>query len=297
MLSTKLVQDVTFDRIVSLDKLIEQVPLGQNRSIADDAIAYHMRLGGSRTRSNLTFSVAEKLGIDADDALILAAITESLHNASLIHDDLSDGDVSRRGGEAVWYKYGANMALCCGDLLISRAFGLLAKLNNPLRIMHCVTSINNAVSKTIFGQCLDINPLDWANISADQFSSTVANKSVPLISLCMDLPINYMGLKISEDKLDAVFYPFATAYQILDDVCDWQQDREQGRCNYLSILAKQNPYNSQKEIVTVALNQTTSLLNSCRQAQKELPNNLNDILNSYIKTLKNKVAYWLANYE
>jgi geranylgeranyl diphosphate synthase type II len=297
MISTIRVQDATFDSIISLENLIEQSPLGQNRSVADDAIAYHMGLGGSRTRSNLTLSIAGKLGIDADDALILAAITESLHNASLIHDDLSDGDVSRRGGEAVWYKYGANMALCCGDLLISRAFGLLAKLNNPFRIKHCLTSIDNAVNKTIFGQCLDINPLDWSSISADQFSSTIANKSVPLISLCMDLPIKYVGLEIPEDKLDAVFYPFATAYQILDDVSDWQQDREQGRCNYLSILAKQNPSNSQKEIIIVALNQTTSLLDACRQAQEELPENLNNILSGYIKTLKNKVTYWLTNYE
>jgi geranylgeranyl pyrophosphate synthase len=96
MVSTKRVQDVTFDRSVSVENLIEQAPLGQNRSVADDAIAYHMGLGGSRTRSNLTLSIAEKLGINADDALILAAINESLHNASLIHDDLSDGDVIRR---------------------------------------------------------------------------------------------------------------------------------------------------------------------------------------------------------
>ena len=60
-------------------------------------------------------------------ALHWAVAIEVLHNASLIHDDICDGDQLRRGRPAVWSKYGRDVALTLGDWLVALSFELAAE--------------------------------------------------------------------------------------------------------------------------------------------------------------------------
>ena len=74
------------------------------------AIGHHLRAGGGRFRAKLALSVSSALNLQADDSEYLAAACELLHNASLIHDDIQDGDPLRRGRETVWSLFGADVA-------------------------------------------------------------------------------------------------------------------------------------------------------------------------------------------
>ena len=71
------------------------------------------------------------LGLSEPDVLCLAASAELLHNASLVHDDLQDQDGMRRGAPAVWKKYGSNVAICTGDLMLSAAYAALSVILVP----------------------------------------------------------------------------------------------------------------------------------------------------------------------
>ena len=68
---------------------------------------YHMRTGGKRLRALLPLAVAERMGRPPAELIPFGAACELLHNATLVHDDLQDGDRVRRGEQAVWVRYGA----------------------------------------------------------------------------------------------------------------------------------------------------------------------------------------------
>ncbi|MCA9623050.1 MAG: hydroxymethylglutaryl-CoA reductase, degradative, partial [Myxococcales bacterium] len=79
--------------------------------------SYHMETGGKRLRALLPLLVAEALECERDLALPLGAACEMLHNATLVHDDLQDGDLVRRGRMTVWNRFGIPQAINLGDAM------------------------------------------------------------------------------------------------------------------------------------------------------------------------------------
>lgn len=79
---------------------------------------YHMSTGGKRLRAMLPLAVAEALEADPSDVVPFAAACELLHNATLVHDDLQDGDRVRRQQEAIWSKFGSERAINLGDAML-----------------------------------------------------------------------------------------------------------------------------------------------------------------------------------
>src|SRR5665213_1975648 len=77
---------------------------------------------GKRLRSRLVLEVAEEEGGRVEDALAPACAVEIVHEFSLIHDDIEDGDRLRRGRETVWSRYGLAHGINAGDALCSVAY-------------------------------------------------------------------------------------------------------------------------------------------------------------------------------
>ena len=92
-----------------------------------EAAAHHFMAPGKMLRAKMALRAADALKVDRAAAMHWAAAIEVLHNASLIHDDICDGDRLRRGRPAVWSLYGRDVALTLGDWLIALAFELAAE--------------------------------------------------------------------------------------------------------------------------------------------------------------------------
>ena len=82
--------------------------LSQNDGAMTTAALYHLRSGGGRVRAELALISARALRLPRHITIAISAACELLHNASLVHDDLQDGDASRRGKIAVWKRFGPN---------------------------------------------------------------------------------------------------------------------------------------------------------------------------------------------
>ncbi len=91
-----------------------------------DAATHHFAAPGKMLRAKMALRAADLLKVDRPAALHWAAAIEVL-NASLIHDDICDGDQLRRGRPAVWSKFGRDVALTLGDWLIALSFELAAE--------------------------------------------------------------------------------------------------------------------------------------------------------------------------
>src|SRR5690349_15190403 len=88
----------------------------------------HISSGRKRLRSRLALSSVAVLGGLPANAVGWGAACELLHNASLIHDDMQDGDLYRRGRPTLWNSYGIAQAINAGDLCIALAYAALEDL-------------------------------------------------------------------------------------------------------------------------------------------------------------------------
>ena len=94
-------------------------------SIADIAMEF-MRRGGKRLRPRLCKAVFERCGGIGDIAPVCDAV-ECFHKASLVHDDIQDGDEIRYGRPTVWKEHGVAVAIAVGDWLVAHGYQLIAK--------------------------------------------------------------------------------------------------------------------------------------------------------------------------
>lgn len=81
-------------------------------------LEYHLRTGGKRLRAILPLLVAKALGVNPKRLLAFGAACELIHNATLVHDDLQDGDALRRGEATIWAKFGEPEAINLGDAML-----------------------------------------------------------------------------------------------------------------------------------------------------------------------------------
>jgi geranylgeranyl pyrophosphate synthase len=127
-----------------------------------DAMRYCALNGGKRLRPALVLLTAQALGDDVQDELLHRASValELVHSYSLVHDDLPgmDNDVLRRGVPTAHVQFGEAMAILVGDALLTRAFALLAELDDP-RSPRLIMELGHAAggSGMIAGQAADMD--------------------------------------------------------------------------------------------------------------------------------------------
>lgn len=232
-----------------------------------DAARYHLATGGRRIRAGIAQAAGAALDIDADAVLASAVAVELLHNASLIHDDLQDGDRSRRHQPTVWACFGEKSAILAGDLMISAAYAALARHPHPAAAL-VVT--HDAVATTIRGQADDLATSEASAAQArfDEYLHIATTKSGPLLALPMRLVLLAAGISGDAEAARAGNF-LASAYQLLDDLADREQDRERGVLNGCFILEGEG--RSKDEAAALALSHARRSLTLACAAAKNLP--------------------------
>lgn len=191
----------------------------------DRAVAHHLAAGGSRVRMRLALAAGAELGLDESDAAVLAGSCELLHNASLVHDDVQDGDRERRGRPAVWGVFGADTAILVGDLLIGAAFGLAAEVSPTCRPARLTRHLRRAVTTTARGQDADLRARERRISRIDDYEAIARAKSGPLLALALELPLLAAGRERHQDTAHRAACAFGVAYQLVDDLADCGRDR------------------------------------------------------------------------
>ena len=182
--------------------------------------AYHLQSGGQRVRARLALAAAQALGLSEEDAVCIATCAELLHNASLIHDDIQDCDPMRRGQLAVWSKYGTNMAICCGDYMLSAAYGVLSTFSQSLFLPALLTLVHERTVTAIDGQCADLSLRPEQPDAMARYIQIAKAKSGALLSLPLELVLLATGQTESLALTRHACENFAVSYQIYDDLQD-----------------------------------------------------------------------------
>lgn len=152
----------------------------------------------------------------------IAAALELLHTATLVHDDVLDNAEFRRGIPALHTKFGTVNAILAGDWLFSRSFRLVAEWadQKSARILArfvgqvCSAEINQDIGKFSF------------SVSRRGYLRTIAGKTAALFSLALHVGAYEAGCDpILTQTLRRAGYDIGMAFQIIDDILDYESDR------------------------------------------------------------------------
>jgi geranylgeranyl pyrophosphate synthase len=238
------------DNYADLPAQLERTMLelvGRNADIADEptpssaelAAGYHLSSGGQRVRGRLALSAGLALGLSKPDALCIAAAAELLHNASLVHDDLQDRDELRHGQPAVWTKYGANVAVCTGDLMLSAAYAALcgvSQVGQVALLPKLLALVHARVADAIAGQCADLSVAAHSVDDLAAYKRIAQAKSGALLGLPLELALLASGHGAAAEHARDAAMAFSVGYQVVDDLADVERDTQSGALNIVFVL-------------------------------------------------------------
>jgi octaprenyl-diphosphate synthase len=175
-------------------------------------------LGGKRIRPRLVYECSRALGRSPDDAVILAAVAELIHTASLCHDDVIDGAAVRRGRPSLRAVAGDRTAVLMGDLIFSAAWSRAASELPAAVVALLATAMTRMAGAEIKEDELQWNPdADWRSclrIIDGKTAALFASSAGGVAALAGSPPGTVAAL-------EACGQGIGRAFQILDDVQDY----------------------------------------------------------------------------
>jgi hydroxymethylglutaryl-CoA reductase len=213
----------------AIEQLIDDVVTS---STPDDStlrgmLSYHMETGGKRLRALLPMLVAEALDQGPQKALALGAACEMLHNATLVHDDLQDGDLVRRGRMTVWNRFGVPQAVNLGDAMFYFSVLLCQRIDaSAARREAMARRLLVETLRVIDGQEKEFSLKGVAAIRLEDYFAMVEGKTSGLFALPMAGSAELCGASQElVNGLQEASRHMGVLFQIQDDTLDLYGDK------------------------------------------------------------------------
>ncbi len=189
--------------------------------------AYHMGLvdgdgapadGGKAVRAALALLSARAAGAPAEVGLPGAVAVELVHNFSLVHDDLMDGDTERRHRPTVWARFGAASAILTGDALLALATEVLMEADSP-HAPAAARGLAATVRELVGGQVADMDFETRTDVSVQECLAMAAGKTGALLAASAAIGAVLAGADDALVRsLDAFGAELGIAFQLVDDL-------------------------------------------------------------------------------
>ena len=229
-----------------LQQVLEQE--GPNGASLIDLCTYHLQSGGKRLRALLPLLTAELLGQDPAAMVPFGAACEMLHNATLVHDDVQDGDRLRRGRETVWARYGAAQAINLGDAMFYYTLLLVDRLDlSPARKQAANRRVLRDTLRVIEGQQLEFLLAAAERPQVADYMAVAEGKTSGLLRLTLAGAADLCGAPASlVEGLDEAALHLGVLFQVQDDLLDlygdkgrdaWGSDIREGKRSIVALHA------------------------------------------------------------
>ena len=270
------------DKLVLVEEKI-QSKLSSDVQLVQEMTDYHIKTGGKRLRALLTLGSAKLCGYTKGSRDInLAACVELIHSATLMHDDVIDNGLLRRGKDTTNKIWGNHSSVLIGDYLLSRCFEMMVEDGN-LEILKLLSSTSSKIAQ---GEVLQLQHQTEIDMLEDTYLKIITAKTAELFSA--STKVGAILADVDDKKKDALeFYGrnLGLTFQIADDTLDYNSDLKmfgkklgkdffEGKITLPVILLFQKINETEK-------NKLTKMFKS-----KERSNNDLDYILSLIKTYK-----------
>ncbi len=197
----------------------------------DQSLAWTEFSSGKRLRPLLCLLSAEAAGGIPEQAAPAAAALELVHNFSLVHDDIQDNSMTRRGRPAVWALWGTAQAITVGDglfVLARRALHRLSEVGVPLhRCLAAFEALDQACLALCEGQFLDIEYGRRPEVTLDEYLAMIRGKTAALLAASAELgAITATDDQVVVQKHTQCGEHLGMAFQIQDDILGIWGDEE-----------------------------------------------------------------------
>ena len=186
-----------------------------------EPVDYIMQLGGKRLRPLLVLMAYQLFDRKFEKALPVALAVEVFHNFSLVHDDIMDEALIRRGKASVHAKFGLNAGILSGDVMLILVYEYLSKIENASLIPDLIRIFNKVAIEVCEGQQYDINFENQIDVSIDGYLKMIELKTAALMAGALQMGALLGGASIKDlEDLDQFGRLIGIAFQLQDDWLD-----------------------------------------------------------------------------
>ena len=236
---------IDFDSIKNLttneDKTVDQLIINELSSdvvLINQMGHYIVGSGGKRLRPMLLLLAAKALGGASENHLILAAVIEFIHTATLLHDDVVDESDLRRGKESANAVWGNAASVLVGDYLYSSAFQMMVRTGN-MRVMEILSKTTTSIAE---GEVLQLLNCNNPETTEEKYLEVIARKTAILFSAATRLGAVIADASTEiEEGLANYGQHLGIAFQLIDDALDYKANKEELGKNLGDDLAEGKP--------------------------------------------------------
>lgn len=248
------------DDMLAVNRLIEQ-SLASDVALVSQVSQYIVMSGGKRLRPLIVLLAARALGYQGDQHVRAAAIIEFIHTATLLHDDVVDSSMRRRGKESANMVFGNQASVLVGDFLYSRSFQMMVDIGN-MRVMQILADATNTIAA---GEVLQLMNTHDPDTSEEDYQSVIYRKTARLFEAGAQIAAVLAGRDAADEQAMINYgQSLGTAFQLVDDALDFNaspdelgknlgDDLAEGKATLPLIYAMQNGSDSERELIRKAI--------------------------------------------
>lgn len=237
--------------------------LGTQVPLVELIAQYIVQSGGKRMRPVMALLAGQALDRYGPEFHRLGVIIEFIHTATLLHDDVVDGSDLRRGRQTANLRWGNAPAILVGDFLYSRAFQIMVSLGN-MQVMEIFAEATNRIAEGEVWQLSHVGNVDLDQVT---YLAIIQAKTAELFSAATMAAAALAGQPADQlEPWRQYGRHLGTAFQLMDDVLDYQGDAEalgknvgddlaEGKMTLPLILLRQQGTSAQKDLVAQAISE------------------------------------------
>ncbi|WP_394829196.1 polyprenyl synthetase family protein [Pendulispora albinea] len=186
--------------------------------------------GGKGIRPALVLLSTAAARAAIEQAIGAAVSIELVHNFSLLHDDIMDGDIKRRSRPSAWLVYGKKAALLTGDALLVLAFDVLAESSGH-RSVAAIQLLTQTLLELAEGQSMDLAFEGRDDVEILECLTMAGRKTASLTSYACAIGPCIAGVDpVTIRHLQGFGYHLGLAFQLMDDVIGiWGDEERAGK--------------------------------------------------------------------
>ena len=229
--------------------------------------------GGKRIRPIILLLSSECAGKIDDNILAAACAIEFLHTESVIHDDIIDNETLRRQKDPFYIKYGYNTSVLTGDFVLGLILNIASRINNP-RVTKNLATTAMMMSE---GEIIEGRLETSEDVTFDDYIKVIEYKTAVAFETATRLGAIISGGTEKEIEALADYGKnIGVAYQIRDDLHDWQNEDKLFNLLIKKSLDPRDVFNSMEELFKKYSDQALAAIRKIKDSQAK--NNLENLV-------------------
>ena len=214
-------KDSVEDKLVLTEEKIK-LKLNSDVELVQKMTNYHIKTGGKRLRALLTLGSAKLCGYSKGSRDVnLAACVELIHSATLMHDDVIDEGIIRRGKETLNEIWGNHSSVLIGDYLLSRCFEMMVEDGN-IEVLKLLSSTSSKIAQ---GEVLQLQHKGEVDMLEETYLKIISAKTAELFAASTKVGAILSDVDNKEkDALEFYGRNLGLTFQIADDTLDYNSE-------------------------------------------------------------------------